>query len=271
MALRSNIRNLSLNELSRFREAHKTIMSRIDNRSYQYIAGRHGWLEEYCEHPPRRDELGRLIHLFLPWHRAYMYHFEKYLQIALGDNNIGLCWWNWRSSTSETEGIPRAYSERNANNEPNPLYKFRMNFRGRTGGGENVTVNRDTGRRVGVATTIRRIRETAAAAQADIPQLGQIDDFAQFSERLRGWWHNGIHMYVGGDMSDPNLAAYDPIFYPHHSNIDRIWAIWQTNHGVDNIPDYMKDVVLRPFAMKVRDVLDINGLEYQYASAGSGI
>src|SRR6478672_3119047 len=27
-------------------------------------------------------------------------------------------------------------------------------------------------------------------------------------------------------MSDPGIAALDPIFYLHHCNIDRMWAIW---------------------------------------------
>jgi tyrosinase len=271
MALRKNIRNLSANELSRLREAHRTIMSRIDNRSYQYIAGRHGWLEEFCEHAPKRDEMGRPLHLFLPWHRAYMYHFERYLQIALGDKDIGLPWWNWRSPTSESEGIPRAYSEKNDGTKPNPLYKFRMNFKGRTRNGRDVNVDKDTKRRVGETITIRQIRERTTSQEMDIPQLDRIDDFVQFSERLRYGWHNAIHNYVGGEMSDPNLAAYDPIFYPHHSNIDRVWAIWQVNHGPENIPNYMKDIVLRPFAMTVRQVLDINGLEYQYASGVSEV
>jgi len=277
LALRKNIRNLSPEELSKFREAHSRMMSRIDNRGYQFLAGVHGWLQEHCEHPPKLDEMGRPLHLFLPWHRAYMYYFERYLQIALGDNDIGLCWWNWRSQVSESEGIPKAYSERtysdgSGSRKPNPLFKFRMNFRGRDRiNGQDRVINRDTNRAVGQLFDIRYIRERATESNADIPQLRQIDDFTQFSERLRNWWHNYIHGYVGGDMSDPNLAAYDPIFYPHHSNIDRIWAIWQTDHGVENIPSYMKDVVLRPFAMTVRQVLDINGLEYQYASGVGGI
>ena len=46
--------------------------------------------------------------------------------------------------------------------------------------------------------------------------------------------HNQVHVDVGGDspdgriwglMSDPGLAALDPIFYMHHSNIDRMWAV----------------------------------------------
>jgi tyrosinase len=47
--------------------------------------------------------------------------------------------------------------------------------------------------------------------------------------------HNLVHVYVGGNqgldgpeglMSDPGLAALDPIFYLHHANIDRMWAGW---------------------------------------------
>ena len=27
-------------------------------------------------------------------------------------------------------------------------------------------------------------------------------------------------------MSDPDTAALDPIFWLHHSNIDRLWEVW---------------------------------------------
>ena len=32
-----------------------------------------------------------------------------------------------------------------------------------------------------------------------------------------------------GLMSDPGTAGLDPIFYLHHSNIDRMWALWNAN------------------------------------------
>jgi tyrosinase len=266
MRIRKNIDQLTPEELEKLRRAHKLMMSRIDNRSYQYVANIHGWIDEFCKHPREWDDMGREVHLFLSWHRAYMLNFEVLLQRAIGDDTIGLPWWNWRS----TEGIPTAYSSENVDGQPNPLYKFHMNFRGRTRDGQDVEVNQDTERRVGEAFSIAYIRERAQNTGVDIPDLYRMNDFRQFSEGLRSWWHNAIHGYVGGDMSDPNLAAYDPIFYPHHCNIDRIWAIWQVRNGVDNMPSHMKDIVLRPFGMTVRQVLDINALEYEYASSVIG-
>jgi tyrosinase len=58
--------------------------------------------------------------------------------------------------------------------------------------------------------------------------------------------HNLVHVYVGGSspdgqtyglMSDPGLAALDPIFYLHHANIDRMWAAWNQNPANTNPTD----------------------------------
>ena len=43
--------------------------------------------------------------------------------------------------------------------------------------------------------------------------------------------HNAIHLWVGGDvthsMGHLHFASYDPVFFLHHANVDRIFAIWQ--------------------------------------------
>ncbi|CEL03900.1 hypothetical protein ASPCAL05038 [Aspergillus calidoustus] len=42
--------------------------------------------------------------------------------------------------------------------------------------------------------------------------------------------HNNIHWWAGGDgghMSQIPVATFDPIFWLHHCNIDRIFAMWQ--------------------------------------------
>ena len=49
--------------------------------------------------------------------------------------------------------------------------------------------------------------------------------------------------------------------------IDRLWWVWQTKNGNSNISTDLLDVVLAPFNMKVRDVLNVNDLGYDYAAA----
>ncbi|KAF8171240.1 tyrosinase [Mycena galopus ATCC 62051] len=47
--------------------------------------------------------------------------------------------------------------------------------------------------------------------------------------------HDGIHVDVGGNgqMSDPSVAGFDPIFFLHHCNVDRMLALWSAlNPGV---------------------------------------
>jgi len=43
--------------------------------------------------------------------------------------------------------------------------------------------------------------------------------------------HNGMHGWVGGpgQMSFPDVSPFDPFFYLHHCNIDRLWAMWQAD------------------------------------------
>ncbi|KAF8841411.1 Di-copper centre-containing protein [Paxillus ammoniavirescens] len=41
--------------------------------------------------------------------------------------------------------------------------------------------------------------------------------------------HNAIHGIIGGNghMGNPDYAGFDPIFYFHHSNVDRLLALWE--------------------------------------------
>jgi tyrosinase len=267
MVNRKNIRNLLPDELTKLRDAHRRIMARIDNRSYQFIASKHGWMDMLCEHQFTFDATGQRMDLFLPWHRAYMYIYEKYLQNEINDSNLAMCYWNWNEPQTDPEGIPDAYAKQTIDDQPNPLYSYKMNISGRAADGTNVHVNRNTNRRIGEQLTIEDIRNITTSQNTDIPRIiNNVDDFKEFSESLRNGWHNMIHAYVGGDMNDQNLAAYDPLFYAHHVAIDRIYYLWQLKHGINNIPEYLKDIPLAPWRIKVRDVLDIHTLDYDYAS-----
>lgn len=92
--------------------------------------------------------------------------------------------------------------------------------------------------------------------------------------------HNFIHNFSGGnspypvgpnndfstgDMVDPGRTAFDPIFWGHHSNVDRLWAEWQRRRpgrGPDN-----PDAVLPPWNFTVADTYSIAALGYEYVMA----
>ncbi|HZD68237.1 MAG TPA: tyrosinase family protein [Actinomycetes bacterium] len=51
--------------------------------------------------------------------------------------------------------------------------------------------------------------------------------------------HNGLHGWIGGgvgQMGNPLFSPFDPIFYLHHCNIDRLWAMWQLDGHANDYP-----------------------------------
>ena len=107
---------------------------------------------------------------------------------------------------------------------------------------------------------------------ADLPSQADVDDclgktdWLDFCLALEDV-HDGVHGWVSGDMGVVGTAAFDPIFWAHHTMIDRLWWLWQLRHGNGSIPPNLLDVVLAPFNMKVRDVLNVQSLGYDYAAA----
>jgi tyrosinase len=71
---------------------------------------------------------------------------------------------------------------------------------------------------------------------------------------------------VGGAMSAVPIAAYDPVFWAHHSMIDRLWYLWQISPRGADPPAGLLDQALAPWPVTVRQVLDISKLGYDYAA-----
>jgi len=126
----------------------------------------------------------------------------------------------------------------------------------------------------------------------DVERILQLDNFFQFGsgpsdnhffgavEQL----HNLIHNFSGGDnpnynaslpagrdnvptgdMVNAGVTAFDPIFWAHHSNVDRLWAEWQKLHpnvGPDN-----PNAVLPPWRTTVAQTYSTHALGYEYAKA----
>ena len=91
--------------------------------------------------------------------------------------------------------------------------------------------------------------------------------------------HNLIHNFSGGvnpnpptaedpqygDMVNAGTTAFDPIFWGHHSNVDRLWAEWQTMHPGAGPDD--PSAILPPWSLDVADSYNITKLGYEYVKS----
>lgn len=78
-------------------------LSPFDPRSWTYQANIHGW-ENYKLNPEEnaRKHWTQCQHgefFFLPWHRAYIFFFERILRAMSGDPNLTLCYWNYNNES----------------------------------------------------------------------------------------------------------------------------------------------------------------------------
>lgn len=238
---RKNIRNLSDAELAALREAFRQLyaIQSSDERSYQYIAGLHGLpLPVYCSHGTP---------LFAVWHRPYIYMLEKALQDRVP--GVTLPYWDWTSRVSQSEGIPTALTD---TSNDNPLLKAAIEFQG-----SQFT---ETFRQPGPVRTLRQLARDVSRAQRISTT------YSRYSQALEQP-HNAIHGWVGGTMGIVSYAAYDPIFWAHHCNVDRLFAEWQARHPNIRPTNDIWNTVLQPFNMTTAQIWDIHQLGYEYLTA----
>ena len=206
---RRNINCLTTNQLHDYREALAELYALPESadNSFAKIASLHGLPGPmYCIHGSPG---------FLTWHRAYMLAFEKALQSINCD--IMLPFWDW--SSGPTTGVPSAcssptYVNRAGITVPNPLYSGPLPAS--TGGG-------NTNRSADINT--RSFGTMAMGAQSALTAAS----FSSFQNQINSP-HGSVHVQVGGQMGSVPYAGFDPIFYLHHGNVDRLWAIWQKSH-----------------------------------------
>jgi tyrosinase len=237
---RRSARRLTAGQQADFRQAIAATQTIGDDRGYQYWAGIHGLpLPISCVH--HRE-------LFLPWHRAYLYFFEKALQDQVP--GVTLPWWDW---TNHSEGVPGPYARRKTNGRKNPLFDSPIQTSGRESPGQTRTT-----RAPGDPRQLPSSQEVAAVLANR--------DFFTFQTQLESL-HDGVHVWTSGTMGSIATAAYDPLFWAHHCMIDRLWYLWQLDHPGAGVPSPLLDRALAPFPMTVRDTLQISQLGYDYAAA----
>lgn len=150
--------------------------------------------------------------LFLLWHRVYVYSFENIARELLSQktqktSNFALPYWDYTDQTNAQKSIlPKEFNT--PKNTSNSLY-----VEGRS---EDV-------QKTGIKPEYLKLKDIMNSQSMD-----------SFSNNLERGVHNKVHLSVGDANKDYIVmgqvpsAAQDPIFWLHHSNIDRIWACWNS-------------------------------------------
>jgi tyrosinase len=252
MATRQNIANLAAPELAAWRQAVASSMAIQDNRGFVYFAGLHGLPSQDCQHSNP---------LFLPWHRAYLYILEMALRDI--DASIALPWWDWTSDDSHRIGLPAAYTDTSVTN---PLLAGETGLPQRTLDMIQTQLPDVLDFSVSPPRTVR-----APGDPAELPTAGIIEQilgastFDDFSSQLEDQ-HNQVHGWCGGTMSIVPIAAFDPVFFAHHTMIDRLWYLWQLRNPNAGVGTLGLDQALPGTPLNVGQVLDISRLGYDYAA-----
>jgi len=192
---------------------------------------------------------------FLPWHRGYLMALERQLRqdiVALGGPSTwALPYWNYFGGTGGKQYVmPPAFAKTTLpDGSPNALYvkmRYGPDTNSKiyipTAAGEAAHPN-DPNFGYGEVTTDCMQNTIYTGSNSVTPPPG-------FGGPQSSFAHNGsphgncesnphdlVHVYSGGGisntnyglMSDPGTAALDPIFYLHHCNIDRMWAVWNAS------------------------------------------
>ncbi|HEY3835842.1 MAG TPA: tyrosinase family protein [Bryobacteraceae bacterium] len=227
---------------------------------------------------------------FLPWHRGYLIAFEANIRAAVaklgGPSDWALPYWNY-FKTGENK-LPPAFASPDwpDGKGNNPLYVVQR-YGPKNDGNVYVPLNQ-------VNLNAMSDPDFTGVASGGSPGYGGVDTGFSHGGAVHGGIetqpHDYVHGLVGGSqpkkpklpglMSDPDTAALDPIFWLHHSNIDRLWQVWNQNpatHVDPTDPNWLKgpaNTGERKFSMPMpdgsswdyvpADMVDLKKLGYTY-------
>ena len=160
---------------------------------------------------------------FVPWHRVIVNRLEQLLREV--DPALSLHYWDWTTD-------PRAASGGRA-------ALFTADFMGNASGDaghllNNFESSEDAELGNGHTKVWRDVGSNAAKGDgtpniaADATILAGAD-FAALAAALKQEHDNVAHSYIGGTLRNPHYSFHDPFVFLLHSNLDRLWARWQTD------------------------------------------
>jgi hypothetical protein len=160
---------------------------------------------------------------FIPWHRVIVNRLEALLREV--DPALSLHYWDWTTDPRVASGPGAAlftdqFMDNASGNVSHLLTNFESTEDAETGNG-HTKIWRAVG-------AVRANPDGTPAIATDTSILVNTD-FATFAGALQSAHDVVAHSYIGGTISNPHYSFHDPFVFLLHSNLDRIWAKWQTD------------------------------------------
>ena len=224
--------------------------------------------------------------LFFPFHRWYLYFYERILGKLIGDPTFALPFWNWDAPAGYQ--IPSFFVDkasslydqyRNQSHLPPALVDLdyteeEVNTASTVTDTEQTDINLKVMYRQMVSnskTPLLFFGDPYRAGDDPDPGAGSIENIP----------HNSIHIWCGDnrrdngeDMGNFYSAGRDPLFYSHHCNVDRMWNLWKRLPGTKRTDladaDWLNTTFLfydenaQLVRVKVQDCLNSRNLGYVY-------
>lgn len=182
--------------------------------------------------------------VFLPWHREFLIRFENALRDL--DQSISLPYWDWTidatlsdpsmSDLWKDDFLGGSSKSLNGRVIDGPFSNWIIQIPSPKGA-TNEYLRREFNLREQLP--FRQLVENVITIPKEYDKFPwDQEQTAPYSFRflLEMPLHNPVHNWVGGTMAETYSPA-DPVFFFHHSNIDRIWANWQKKHSfLDSYP-----------------------------------
>lgn len=232
-------------EIKSLRKAVAVMKSKpkTDPTSWVYQSNIHGTYDTPLKRAWATCQHGN--YWFAPWHRMYIYWFERILQASAEDPTLTLPYWNYGPPSQRK--LPIALREP-ADPVKNSLYEPKRNTEwGGINNGAEVPGSAVMMFRVFAYTNFYSSKgEGDSFGGQKIPGPVHYDAPHGAFEA----WHDLLHAICGGEtgyFSDPNLAGLDMGFWLHHCNVDRLWKRWLDQKGGRCNPVHDKEWMDRKF------------------------
>ncbi|WOL18816.1 hypothetical protein Cni_G27613 [Canna indica] len=196
----------------------------------------------YCDGAYRQigfPDLDIQVHgswIFFPWHRFYLYFHERILGKLINDDTFALPFWNWDAPNGMR--LPSIYNSssslfdelRDPNHQPPVLIDLDYSKTNETDISDDQLILHNL-----------CVMHRQMISGAKTPSLfmggpyvaGPNGDSNAGQGTIETTPHSNVHAWTGGlagcneDMGNLYSTARDPVFYAHHSNVDRMWYLWK--------------------------------------------